>query len=178
MTYNHPSQGRANKARKVVRSHVAKLQHERTRQKKTARGRKAPPEEAESADSPASDDHSSNRGLVVESLEAHGLRYETATESEVSTPNLSSRPVSRLDFREDLDDGDEDESGATTSMTQQLAMARVDPFQRHDATLDWTVDVPSVIDRCRASLLSVSQAFLANNFQTSTGLDHISYRNA
>lgn len=152
VTFNHPSQGRACKSRKVVRSHVAKLQHEKTRQKKTSRSRKLSSEEESvssdnvaSRESSISHDQSSDPGLVAKRKETHALRYETAADSEVSPSNSGSRPASRLALREEFDDGEEE----PPLLARQLGMARVNPFSStRDATLAWTVDVPSVIDRC------------------------------
>lgn len=154
MTYNHPSEGRARKSRKVVRSHVAKLQHEKTRQKKTARSRKLSPQDEKnvesdkvaSRESSTFDDSAGHKGVVGERQKGSPLRYDAVTDSETSTSNPSSRPASRLALREDEDDDD----AAAPHPIQQLAMARVDPFSTQDSTLDWTVDVPSVIDRCRS----------------------------
>lgn len=130
--FDHASQPSAGQHRRLIRSHVTTLQHQRQREL-----------ERKGASS-----------AVRQPLPGEGDTSESVRERKRRKARDFNEVLDESQGRDEGQDRlplevEEDYSARKRLVLyQQMAMGRVDPFQACESAADWTVDVPSIIDQC------------------------------
>lgn len=140
ITISHPSQARASRSRKTVRSHVTKLQHRKAWGGQFGKadgqlvGRSSPSEGSTDSDEPGAINFPANKKSLA-------IRPNIPQAAHFSVPQDHRRKAPST--------GGNDDVSSPSSISRQITISRSQPFRTHDPRSDWTVDIPFLIDQCK-----------------------------